>query len=453
MPTETRLVLAAAAVGAVFAALVYAPGVGRGFLKDDFVWVSEAREGPAAVFARDRTGTFYRPLVALSFVADHAVHGLEPRGYGVTNLIAYGACAAVIVALFRRLGLSAGAAAVGALVWAINPHGISMALLWTSGRTSLLMTLFSCAAVLAFLNSRRVWGALFLLGALLAKEDAVALLAIVPIARAVAERAPLARIARDAVAAAPVTAGYVVLRSLSGAITPATAPAFYQLTPNAWLVGANALSYLDRAATGAAVVALAAAAACRRRPHLTPRARRLLGLAAAWFIAGLAVTVWIPVRSSLYVVFPSIGAALAVAVLMDGWRREDTARADRAVSIVIVVLLALAPIYQSRNARYLEPARVSRAALAMVAADAAGLPEHGTVVFEDSPERFSNFRDAFGTLATEAVQLHTGRSLTAIVVAAGADRAPDEVARYRVRAGTVERVAKSATALPAPPPK
>ena len=118
-------------------AAVYLPDIGRGFVKDDFSWIRAARaviEKPSDLVIPQQAG-FYRPLVTASFALDHLVHGWQPRGYGWTNLALYAACAVAIACLGMTLGLSRWAAVVAAFMWAINPHGINMALVWLSGRT------------------------------------------------------------------------------------------------------------------------------------------------------------------------------------------------------------------------------------------------------------------------------------------------------------------------------
>src|SRR4029453_14075546 len=79
--------VAAATLLAILIA-IYGPGIGKGFVKDDVVWVganhvaswSDAR---ALVL---RTDGFYRPVVGATFALDRAAYGLEPFGFGVTNL-------------------------------------------------------------------------------------------------------------------------------------------------------------------------------------------------------------------------------------------------------------------------------------------------------------------------------------------------------------------------------
>ena len=105
----------------------------------------------------------------LRFVRRH------PRPYGFTNLALYFLCIAAIWGLLREAGLTRTAAWVGAFAWALNPHGINMAVVWLSGRTSLLLTACAALSARAFLRRQRVAGSLMLLGALLSKEEATVL--------------------------------------------------------------------------------------------------------------------------------------------------------------------------------------------------------------------------------------------------------------------------------------
>jgi len=443
------LVLVTALVGAIFFAAVYLPDIGVGFVKDDAAWVATgvaSLDRPASTWTVDSAGLFFRPLVALSFAADYALHGNHARGYGITNLALSIGCMAAIALVFRQLGLDPVAAAIGVLAWALNPHGIAMALLWISGRTSLLMALASTLAIAAFVARRRLTGSVLLLAALFAKEDAVAVPLIVIACAYVGGEYRRRDLWRDLVWMTAVEAVYFVLRLRTSAMMPATAPWYYRLSTSPSTIAINAAGYLDRAATGAAIVTILALAVYHRYPNLASRHyQRLLLLALVWFVAGLAVTVRIPVRSDLYAVFPSIGAALACAALVDAARRDAPAdlvrRGDSRLAIVVVGLLLAVPIYRARNSRYVEPARVSAQVQRALSADLETLPAAGMIVFEDAPARFATFGDAFGGLSTSAVRLFTGRAFVADIVQAGdGGKRAGEIARYAVADGTVRRV-------------
>src|SRR5258707_599382 len=161
----------------VFVAAVFCPDVGRGFIKDDFTWIRTAQAAttnPVTLIRQPDAG-FYRPVVTLTFAFDYAVHGWKARGYGWTNLALYVLCVAAVAVLALAIELPLPVAALSAFLWAVNPHGVNMAILWLSGRTALLLALFSLLAAAAFV--RRWYGAAAVLVAcaLLSKEEAVAL--------------------------------------------------------------------------------------------------------------------------------------------------------------------------------------------------------------------------------------------------------------------------------------
>jgi hypothetical protein len=444
--TDSRFASALVLVCIAFVAVVYLPVAGLGFIKDDFAWITAAAEtssNPSAAFVRDASGTFYRPMVTLSFVGDLSLYGLSARGYGITNVLLLAACAASIVVLLRTVGLGFGAAVAGTLVWTANPHAINMAVLWISGRTSLLMTLFSCLSVVAFLCDWRVPGTLLLLAAVLSKEDAIAIpLIVLAMRRLVQGRKPPA-LAADAAWMVLALGTYAWMRADTNAISPSNAPSFYQLTSDPLLILRNLVAYLDRSATGAVVLALACMAAYRARPSFDQRDRRLLAMAGIWFLAGLAITVRVPVRSSLYALFPSVAAALAFAVTVEKLRAsEGNRRRDRAAALVLAIPLLLAPVYYARNDRWIDPARVSDSAVEDLQHDGPTLPESGIIVFEDSRARFANFRDAFGPLSSEAVRLVTGKPFDAVVLPPGDTRRVEpQAARYALEGYEVRRVA------------
>ena len=73
--------------------------------------------------------------------------------------------------------------------------------------------------------------------------------------------------------------------------------------------------------------------------------------------------------------------------------------------------VALSPIYSARNDRWVEPARLSQRALRAITIETPLSPARGAIVLHDAVDPASSFAGAFGTLATEAVQLYTGRGL------------------------------------------
>jgi hypothetical protein len=421
--TREPLIAAIAVIWVLFAAGVYLPDIGRGFIKDDFRWVLDgaaALDHPVSVFVSGWAGNFFRPLVAFSFGLDHAAYGLWARGYGFTNLALYVGCVFAVYGLLRQLGISPVAAAGGAFAWAVNPSGLDMAVLWLSGRTSLLMTLFSCSAVTLFLRGRRYWATLFFAAALLSKEDALAVPLIVVGARWWG-RAPSRPWRADLALMMIVTAAYLTLRSHTQAITMATAPDFYRLTWKPLGLLVNGLHYLDRAGTSTAVLLVLTVIAYGAQPRWELLKRtRMPELACLWFVAGLIITIAVPIRSSLYAVFPSVAAAMVYASVLDSLRLpwHDTRR-DRWLVCVYASVLFLIPAYGIRNDRWVEPARVSTRTMHVLRSSPAVIANASAIVFDDEPVRFSNFAAALGGVEAPALKLFTGRELPGHVAEPG----------------------------------
>src|SRR5437660_337488 len=261
--TTGRFVAIVGVAWLLFVAAVYLPDIGRGFVRDDFAWIAQGRAAlarPSSALLPDTPG-FYRPLVTASFAADYLWHGFAARGYGATNLTLFLGCVAALWTLCRRLELSPFAAVVAAFAWSINPHGINMALVWISGRTALLATLFALLAAIAMMERRHVRTAVFLSGALASKEETIVLplILLAWYALSVARERWTWRDAFAVCAAVTIPpAVYLVVRQATPAFTPASAPPFYHFTFEPARILANAAEYLDRGATISAAVVLVA---------------------------------------------------------------------------------------------------------------------------------------------------------------------------------------------------
>jgi len=170
---------------ALIAAIVFLPALRSYFSSDDFLHLSTVIEG-GLPFAPTGSGRgFLRPMVGLSFLAEHALWGIHPLGYHASNVVLHVANS-VLVACVSLLIVSGCArhkdmarlAGLIFLVLACHAESVS----WISGRTDLLATFFSLltlCTVIYGLRLHRVWmlvtGAVFFVLALSCKESALAL--------------------------------------------------------------------------------------------------------------------------------------------------------------------------------------------------------------------------------------------------------------------------------------
>jgi hypothetical protein len=397
--------------------VIYIPDVGHGFVKDDFRWVIDARQPPAALFTN--TNGFFRPLVTLSFRADYALFGLDTYPYGLTNFALAAACAALVFALTRSFGLGSSTATFGAAVWAFNFHGINMGVLWLSGRTALLLTLFAVLAGVMFITGRKLLCLVCVTAALLSKEEAVLLPVALLLWRVILNddtrlRQRWTAAIRDSWWLMIPLPLYAAARVNTNAMIPSNAPDYYAFTFSPTSVAHNFLQYLDRSWTFpvAGMVLLW----CFARPVGSVDRRRyrvaLCGL--VWFACGVAITVFLPVRSSLYACLPSVGAALACAAVVDVWIERMTTRQIRRAAVVAVLLLvALVPIYRLRNERWVEIADLS--AETMTTLEHCSRVRCHSILLEDDLRTRRNFASTFGTFESVA-HLFLGREIPSRII-------------------------------------
>jgi hypothetical protein len=423
--------------------LIYGLDCGLGFVKDDYAWIATSRlDGWSAVWRlfTDTPMGFYRPIVSLSFGINRLLFGLDPLPYGLTNLALAVATAGVIAWLIFRLGLGAGPAVLGSAVWILNFHGINMAILWTSGRTSLLGTLFAVGAACALTSSKPIACGVLLLLALLSKEEPLMLPVVFLLWRWIGKRLsighpetlPAARSTAPVWASAIATVAYLAMRSTTSALTVSTAPDYYQYRLSA--LAQNILQYLDRSLTlTASLLLLGALFVSRRRFSLTPLERAVVLKGFVWLVFGFALTILIPVRSSLYVLLPSVGSALIVAGVGSAEWRAIEPRRQRLVFIGLMALpIVLVPVYKTRNTRLKSEEVLATNALAALKERLAAGRIRRLIVYDDAVHHPS-IADAFGGALPVALRLFMP------------DAAPTEVI-------VIPREPAAATSMPSPVP-
>ena len=338
--------------------------------------------------------------------------GLQPRCYGLTNVALAIGCAWAIFLLARALSLPAEAALLASALWMFNWHGINMSVLWISGRTALMVVVLASLAATAFVRGRPWTAALLSFAAMLSKEEAV-LLPPVLIAWSVAEAAakrrwrPASCVVQFALGAAAVTGLYVALRGQSGAFTPSTAPEFYQPRFTLARIVSNAPAYLDRAATFPVAVLLSWLAIVRpARSAVRPVNWSILRFGALWFVGALAITVFLPVRSSLYACLPSVGVVLMAAAVVAGTSPSISTRVQRrAILAGLALPLLLWPVYYSRNRNSVREADLSARTIAALQRIASEHGEGTAVRLRDDRSHRPSLDHSFGTLVQDAADL------------------------------------------------
>lgn len=431
---------------------LYIPAAGHGFIKDDFVWIAESRldDGEWAKLLGAPTG-FFRPIVSATFALNHAAVGLDPFWYGQTNVLLAAACMAAVFYLARGLRIGAAAAAFAALLWGFNFHGVNLAVLWISGRTALVSTLAVTLAAGAWVRGRRWIALVCATTAMLAKEEALVGPALLT-AWTVLETSGTARVrARAGMGRSwplwAAAAACLVLRARSGAFTPMSAPDLYRYQYDVDLFLANGLHYLERSGLTAAL-GLGALWMLAGRPRIVhePAHARVMAFGALWWAFALVPTVLLPVRSSLYALLPAVGIALIASVGAEGALGMSADAVRRRIAIgLLVVLVALSPVYVLRNRRLVRESDLSSA----IVAELQRLPAaSGVVVLYDDRAGRPFAEHAFGGLARVASRLVSNGRLDLWISPRPSDIGPEEpepdasrvIAELALSNGLVQRV-------------
>lgn len=365
------------------ALLVYLDALWNELLWDDLVLVVnnpaiKQWAGLPALFRSDlfpagMRSHYYRPLQALSYLLDYQIWGLNPFGFHLTSILLHAGVAVLLYRLGVALLDDARAALIAALLFAVHPIHTE-AVTYVSGRSDPLAAAAMLIALLSFVRDRRPalsgWRLLSLAAfflALLAREAAMALVLLIPLADRAVTRpgdppsAPAwRRVTFGYLPYALVLAVYLWLRSAAvGAawVPTATAQVAWPLRLltmlkvvvaylSLLLVPVNqhmervvrpAASVLDPFVLGAAIVvgaALVAAVSCRRLA-------RPVAIGAAWFgLALLPVANLVPLSTFMaehWLYVPSMGMFLAA-----GWAvaRGMAGAGEPVLRIGLLVVLA-----------------------------------------------------------------------------------------------------------------
>ncbi len=414
---SSRVLVCAAAIAPLLLFLaVYLPAAGGGFVRDDYVWVLQSQVRGLGDLTRILTTDlgFYRPAVGLTFALNEAIFGFESLGYGLTNVLLALGCAWAIGWLARSLGVPRGGAILAASLWLLNAAFLPIGVLWISGRTALVM-IFAATVSAAAVTRGRLWLALVSLAvALLSKEEAV-VLPIILLAWLLLSRAPAIRPLTWGLAAGAVEAAYFGARSMAGATSPLSALPDYRFTLDPVAVAGNLGWYLTLIAGVPALVTIgvwlfsrASFARLRQSDHFS-----LILPATIWLAGSLALTMWLPVRSRLYLGLPAVGACLAAAALCSAMWSWSSRASQRAMLVAgLAGVAALTPIHLRGAREWTARNNFAATVLHDLGTLTAGLPRDSRVVLaDDRNDVHGNLASVFGTMANDAGRMAAGRAI------------------------------------------
>jgi hypothetical protein len=358
MKKEKQTIIFFLSLVLVLQLFIYAPHVGKGFVTDDFVWLGNVIFHGSVDYLKPFSITpgFYRPLVSLTFGLQYQLHGLDPGPYGWFNLILHLVNILLVYRLLSSIEISRAYALPVAILFAFNTKGPAMAVGWISGRTTLLFTLFTLLSLYLYLKAKQqapqhprrlflyVLAAMTYLAALLSKETAVAVPVFVFLAsffiRGKKDKRIQTAFQSMLVFLIPLVF-YGFLRLSSNAITPFNAPDFYRFTLAPTVILRNLWEYITRAGMldfSIAVWLLVVLLFTRKRiKTMEAIDRTLLAAGAGWFLCFLLPTLFVPVRSDIYVYVPQVGLHLMLLPIIFYLWRQTVSSIKKRINRVIVL--------------------------------------------------------------------------------------------------------------------
>jgi hypothetical protein len=164
-----------------------------------------------------------------------------------------------------------------------------------------------------------------------------------------------------------------------------------------------------------------------RLTTLSGAERRALVWSAVWVPACLALTLFLPVRSSLYIVLPSAGAALAAGAVASRTMRLSPRAFARVAAVLVLIAVACVPVYRSRNRRMVREATLASETVAAIVAETRQIAGGGTIAFIDNRAAPTTFEASFGGAVDDAAVVMAGKQWRGLSWPADSSPFPDEV--------------------------
>jgi hypothetical protein len=175
---------------ALLCVLLYASGLGSGFIYDDETLLVDSTRlvtaTPKLAFTSDFWGLsprawrslHYRPLAMLTYSGVYRLFGISPFAFHSANILFHAAATASFYWLLLALGYSMGVSMAAALLFAAHPLHVE-SVEWMSGMTETQVSALMLGSLACFAYGRRRWSLLLAAAAMLTKEAALILPALI----------------------------------------------------------------------------------------------------------------------------------------------------------------------------------------------------------------------------------------------------------------------------------
>ncbi|MBN2344852.1 MAG: glycosyltransferase family 39 protein [Candidatus Aminicenantes bacterium] len=360
----------------VLALGIFTPFVGKGFVTDDFVHIRHVQKGgnPLTISPFG----IYRPVVSLSFYINHKLFQLNAFPYRITNLLLH---LLVIVLLFIFTKTFTGDRSLtflAVLAFILTPKAHTMAVNWISGRTELLMGIFSLLAIISWLQyesqHKKRYFLLCMTGyflAVLSKENAAllpALLFFISSSWKISKK----RIIEISLMFS-VLGAVLLLRYSLGALMPVSGDVHYNLLIPIGTILENIINYFFRSIPSVFLLILAVSipmliAGNRKKvkgiqAHGSPLSIRSVLFSCIWFLMFIIPVSPIRMRSELYVYFAGfgfciLGSQILIKNLKADFFTKKRINAPLIGGLVVYILLAGAYIING-NIQFLRKSHFS----------------------------------------------------------------------------------------------
>lgn len=121
---------------------------------------------------------YWRPLVKVALATIWALSGTDPLGYNLANVALHAGAAALLFLLVEGMTGRVALAGLAAALWAVNPTHVE-AVAWVYGLSNTLYGALAFGMLLAWHQGRRALAGALFFAALLVREDAALLPAVV----------------------------------------------------------------------------------------------------------------------------------------------------------------------------------------------------------------------------------------------------------------------------------